>query len=181
MEDKNKYGDLLSPDIRLHRQWFREMVKLLGIKVLYRAPKPDKHFTTYGEIESNYEEPILVGCIFDQHPDQNTMKKIGWVSELQDNSSIIHVDYDLPGLQYGALFIVPSGLDDGNSRIFRVKRMTNSIVYPASIVCEIVPEYDNALDSQSTYDYTSSSFNLLDREGEEEVNYLEESFNGNIL
>ena len=59
MEQQNNYGLLLhKSDITLHRKWFKEMAKLLGIKVIYRAPRPDKHYTTYAEIESNYYEPI---------------------------------------------------------------------------------------------------------------------------
>lgn len=144
-----KYGQLLTPDIKIHRQYFREMCKLIGIKVLYRAPKIDKSYTTYREIEASYEEPILVGCIFDEHPSQQTLKKIGWVSELNENSSFIHVDYDLPGLQQGALFIVPSGLDDGKGRLFRVVKMVTEIVYPSSVTCEIVPEYEDDFESVS--------------------------------
>lgn len=139
--ENQKYGDLLHKDIKIHRQYFREMCKLLGIRVLYRAPRPDKQYTTYAEVDSNYMPPIMVGCIFDEHPTQQTLKKMGWVAELNGNSSFIHVDYDLPYLQQGALFIIPSGLDDGKARIFRVISMATSIVYPASIVCEIVPEY----------------------------------------
>lgn len=155
MQD-NRYGKLLHPEIKMHRQWFREMVKLLGIYVLYRAPKKEKKYTTYAEIDVNYEPPIKIGCIFDEHPTQQTLKKMGWMSELQDNSSIIHVDYDLPHLQQGSIFIIPSGLDDGKARIFRVVKMTTSMIYPASIACEIVPEYidsfteytDNGYDTQ---------------------------------
>ena len=55
---------------------------MLGIYVIYRAPKPNKRWTTYGEIDSNYEPPRLIGCIFDEHPTQQTLKKMGWVSEL---------------------------------------------------------------------------------------------------
>lgn len=192
-QEIRKYGQLLTPDIRIHRQYFREMVKLMGIHVLYRAPLEkkmdnkfsvekdsvptvhrvvnsegklvekeykanphytgrnpedkdkvhiyDKYYSMYGELDGRYEKPILVGCIFDQHPTQQTLKKIGWMSELGDNSSIIHVDYDLPGLQQGALFIVPSGLDDGKGRLFRVVKMSTDMIYPASVTCEIVPEY----------------------------------------
>lgn len=150
-----KYGQLVHPEIKMHRQWFREMVKLLGIYVLYRAPKKEKKYTTWAEVDVNYERPIKIGCIFDEHPTQQTLKKMGWMSELQDNSSIIHVDYDLPGLQNGALFIIPSGLDDGKARIFRVIKMTTSIVYPASITCEIVPEYIDSFDEKTDYGYDS--------------------------
>ncbi len=149
MIDNQKYGTLLTPDIRINRQYFREMCKLLGIRVLYRAPKVDKKYTTYREIEANYEPPILTGCIFDEHPTQQTLKKMGWVSELGENSSFIHVDYDLPGLQQGALFIIPSGLDDGKGRLFRVVKMVNEIVYPSSMTCEIVPEYTDNFEDMS--------------------------------
>jgi hypothetical protein len=51
------------------------------------------------------------------------------------------VPYDLPNLQVGALFEVPSGLDNGESRLFRVISMSNIMIYPASITCEIALEY----------------------------------------
>jgi len=162
--EEQKYGILLNSNIKLYRQWFREACKLLGIWVLYRAPKPDKHYTTYAEVESNYEEPLLIGCMFHEHPDQRTLKKIGWISELQENASLIDVDYDLPGLQKDALFIVPSGLDDGKGRLFRVVSLVNSIVYPSAITCEIVPEYENTFQPETAFEYTQSDFNLLNEE-----------------
>lgn len=159
-----KYGLLLNNDIKLHRNYFNEMVKLLGIQVIYRATLPNKHYTTYAEIESNYSQPILVGCIFDEHPTQQTLKKMGWVAELQQNSSIIHVPYDLPNLQQGCLFIVPSGIDNAKGRLFRVVSMSNSIAYPASVSCEIVPEYEDTFISETNYDYTHSTDNLISEE-----------------
>ena len=162
--ENEKYGLLLNQDIKIYRQYFREMVKMLGIYVIYRAPKPNKRWTTYGEIDSNYEPPKLIGCIFEEHPTQQTLKKIGWVSELQSNSSIIHVDYDLPNLQQGSLFIIPSGLDKAQGRLFRVEKLMNSIVYPASITCEIVPEYEDTFIPETQYDYSNSSFTSLNEE-----------------
>lgn len=156
-----KYGKLLYPDIKIHRQYFREMCKLIGIYVLYREPMSDKHYTTWAEMDANYKEPIKVGCIFDEHPSEKSMRKAGWMSELDDNSSIIHVDYDLPGLQAGALFIIPSGLDDGRGRIFRVVRMQNIAVYPASITCEIVPEYFSNMKESTKYVEKPNGGNLL--------------------
>ena len=158
-----KYGGLLTPDIKLHRKWFKEMTKLLGIQVIYRAVLPGKKYTTYAELDTNFDKPLMVGCIFDEHPTQQTLKKMGWVSELQESSSIIHVPYDLPNLQQGALFIVPSGLDDGKGRMFRVVKLTNSIVYPASITCEIVPEYEDTF-QPSLHNHEQTSFNLLNEE-----------------
>lgn len=164
MEDRERYGQLLTPDIKLHRQYFREMVKLLGIRILYRSPYPGKSWTTYGEIDSNYNPPILTGCLFDQHPDQKTMKKLGWVSELQDNMSVIHVDYDLPNLQVGSLVIVPSGIDNSQGRLFRIVEISVGIIYPASASCVIVPEYEDTFIPETDYDFERSSFNLLNVE-----------------
>ena len=162
-DSTSKYGKLLQPDIKLFRSFFEEMVSLIGIKVFYRAPMPNKHYTNYTEIESNYYDPIEVGCIFDEHPTQQTLKKMGWVSELQESSSIIHVPYDLPAIQQGALFYIPSGLDGAPARLFRVAKLMNSIVYPASISCEIVPEFETTFVPEQ-YDYKHSSFNVLNQE-----------------
>lgn len=136
----------------------------MGIYVLYRAPLEGKHYTTYAELDSNFAKPILTGCIFDEHPTQQTLKKLGWMSELQEASSIIHVDYDLPGLQQGALFIVPSGIDNAKGRVFRVVKMSVGMYCPTSVTCEIVPEYENTFVNDAAYEYTHESLNLLDDE-----------------
>ena len=129
MESGN-YGALLNgPDIKLHRQYFTEMCDLIGVKVLFYAPKENKHWTTYAEIKTNFYDPILVSCIFEDHPNQYTMKKLGWDSELQENASLISVPYDLKDLQVGAIFIVPSSIDNTKGRVFRVVRMRNSMIY----------------------------------------------------
>ena len=49
----------------------------------------------------------------------------------------------MPDLQAGALFDVPSGLDNGADRTFRVISLSNIMIYPASIACEIALEYDS--------------------------------------
>lgn len=166
MESGN-YGALLNgPDIKLHRQYFTEMCDLIGVKVLFYAPKENKHWTTYAEIKTNFYDPILVSCIFEDHPNQYTMKKLGWDSELQENASLISVPYDLKDLQVGAIFIVPSSIDNTKGRVFRVVRMRNSMIYPSSITCELVPEYENTF-SSSEYSYKNSSFNLLNDEEED--------------
>ena len=167
LNNNNNYGTLLDEqNIKLHRVYFEEMCNLIGIKVLYYAPRADKHWTTYAEIESNYYDPILVGCIFEDHPNQYTMKKLGWDSELQENASLISVPYDLKKLQVGSIFIVPSGIDNSKGRVFRVVSMRNSMIYPSSITCEIVPEYENTFSSDQ-YDFKNSSFNLLNDESED--------------
>lgn len=140
---KTDYGLLITKDIKLHRTWFKQMTALHGINCKYKAPLPNKTYDIHGDLQTGYAPEILVGCIFEEHPDQKSLKKAGWVAELQENSSMIHVPYDLPNLQVGALFEVPSGLDTGESRTFRVISMSNIMIYPASITCEIALEYES--------------------------------------
>lgn len=159
-QDEQKYGTLLTPDIKIYRKFFQELVELQGIKVVYWAPRTDKHYTLHGEIESNYQNPDVIGCIFEEYPDQNSMRKKGWVVELQEGASLISVPYDLHDIQAGALFVVPSGLDNTKGRLFRVTRLLNIMIYPSSITCEIVPEWENTLPN-SKMDRQYQDFNLL--------------------
>ena len=177
--DPSQYGFLLTPAIKLHRRWFIEMSKLIGIRVEYRFPKNPilddngnetcknnygVNWTTYAEIDSKYSCPQNIYCIFDQHPDQQTLKKVGWMSELQENASIIHVQYDLMKLQYGCLFKLPGGLDNSKGRVFRVVKITNGIIYPASLMCEVVPEYyDIYVPDQNTHQ-NNSNMDVLNNE-----------------
>lgn len=155
------YGLLINrEDILLHRNYFNELVTMMGVQVKHRAPRPDKHYTTYAEIESNYYEPDQVGCIFTDHLDQRTMKKLGWNSELMSDAAVISVPYDLNGIQQGSLFYVPSAFDNTSDRLFRVVEISSIMIYPASLTCKIVPEYSNTF-SKNLHDHTRNSFNLL--------------------
>ena len=171
MEDKDTGLLLSKKNITLHRQWFKQFVKLKGINVKYQAPNecygPNK-YNDYGETDiKKYHDPIIVGCIYDEHPTQKTMKKMGWNAELSDTSVIIHVPYDVPGLQAGALFTIPPGLDNAEPRLFKVLRMQNSAIYPSSITCELGPVLDDTYEPSTVRDFSSTNFNLLDDESEE--------------
>ena len=85
---------------------------------------------------------------------------MGWASELSENAIIIHVDYDLPNLQQGAFFVIPSGIDCAEGRVFRLVKMSTGMIYPASTTCELVPEYADTF-SDAQYNYDNTSFNLL--------------------
>lgn len=154
-------------NIELHRRYFTEMTKLLGISVIYRAPRENsKTWNSYGELNTYYYEPQIVGCIFDEHPTVWTMKKLGWNAESLESVSLIHVPFDLPKLQVGALFIVPDPLNPSSGRLFRVTRMSTSLVYPASITCELAPEWESNFKS-SHFNHTHDDFNLLNEEEEQ--------------
>lgn len=117
----------------------------------------------YSEIESNYEKAQVIDCIFEEHIDQRTMKKLGWNAELVEGEAIISVPYDLPAIQVGALFIIPSGIDCAEGRLFRVSQLSTIQIYPASITCKLVPEFEDTF-SSSQFNHTHNSFNLLNEE-----------------
>ena len=131
--------------MKFYRKFFEELVRLQGIKVVYYAPRPDKHYTIHGELMSNYQDPEVVGCIFQAYPDQRSLRKRGWVVELQEGSSLISVPYDLHDLQRGALFAIPSGIDNTQGRLFRVESLLTTMIYPSSVTCEIVPEWEDTI------------------------------------
>lgn len=165
MENKDTGLLLDKSNILLQRQYFKEMTRLIGINVLYRAPiKGSKKYDGYGELDAFYQPPVVVGCIFDEHPTQWTMKKLGWVSELSENVSVISLPYDLQDLQVGSLIIVPSGIDNAEGRVFKVTRMSTISIYPASITCEIGPMYVNKDEAAPHVDFTNTNFNLLKEE-----------------
>lgn len=161
MDQYSNYGLLINPDIKLHRMWFKQMTKLHGINCIYKAPKNSKNFDVHGELETNEYPGVVVGCIFQDHPDQKSLKKMGWVTELQEGSSIIHVPYDLENLEVGAHFIVPSGIDNAVGRVFRVISMSNIMIYPASIACEIAPEYETSETNNTVNSFVNNNFTLL--------------------
>ena len=159
-----QYGLLLNQkDILLQRKYFDEMTKMIGVRVIHRAPRNSKTYTTYAEIDTNFYEPEMVGCIFEEHPTQKTMKKLGWNSELSENASLISVPYDLRGLQKGSLFVVPSAFDNTKGRLFRVVEIYGEMIYPCSLSCRIVPEFENTF-TDNSFNHKRDSFNLLNRE-----------------
>lgn len=165
MENRDTGLLLNKNNILLHRKYFKEMVKLIGINVLFRSPiKGMKQHTKYGELDARYNQPVSVGCIFEEHPTIWTMKKLGWSVEQQEQVSVIHVPYDLEGLEEGALFIIPSGIDNSQGRVFRIIKMSTIQVYPASIACQIAPEWESSAEKSEIEDFKNSDFNVLTEE-----------------
>ena len=170
----NPYGLLYKQDVLIQRQYFVEMTKLLGITVMYTYPKvigdnsdelsalpSQKEYSIYGEQRGKYEDWIPIGCIFEEYPTQQSLRKLGWLTELQENASIIHLPYDTPGLQRGSLVVVPMGVNSNTGRLFKVTRLSNIMLYPASISCEIVPEWENSLSESQVNNFSESNFNVL--------------------
>lgn len=158
MEDN--YGLLINKDIKLHRAHFREMTSLLGIKVKYKAPIMD--YTTQSEMRPlRYKEPQTVGVIFEEHVDQKTAKLLGWNAELMQSAALIHMPYDLEGLQVGGLVEVPAAFEGAPSRLFRIVEVYTIMIYPASVTCQIVPEFGDTAQRSEIEEFNFSNFNLL--------------------
>ena len=66
----------------------------------------------------------------------------------------------------GCLFILPSGLDNAPGGIFKVLRMTNVAIYPASIACELGLVFLDTDEAATINDFHHSNFNLLDAEND---------------
>ena len=73
----NDYGKLIQVPIGLMRNYFKEMVSLRGVICQYQYPLINKQYTLQGELDTSYSEPISVGCIFNDHLDQRTARKLG--------------------------------------------------------------------------------------------------------
>lgn len=172
MEQKDIGMLLREKNIKLQRYYFNQTVKLIGVQCVYRAPLENKSWDGWGELNSYFQPPQTVGVLFEDHPTQKSLKKRGWVAELDENSSIIDVPYDLPDLQVGALFIVPSGLDNTKGRVFRVISMSNISVYPVSIACEIAPVYESTFDRQQLNFSDKNMGILLDEDKSENFHIL---------
>ena len=148
--------------IKLHRQYFKQFLRLHGVNVQYRSPRDSsKTYNGYGELDTLYNQPIQISCIWDEHPQQKTMKMLGWNAELIDNNVLVHVPYDTPGLQAGCLLTIPSGLDNAPPRVFKVLRLSNIAIYPASVTCELGPILEDTSPKSQVIDYSKSNFNLL--------------------
>ncbi|MCM1323016.1 MAG: hypothetical protein NC218_02420 [Acetobacter sp.] len=130
---------ILQNDLTIFRYYASEQLDMYGISALYYQPKPGKHFTVAGEISANYFDPIPCKILFDQVPKISTLKKLGWVTELDQEASLINVHFDTPGIQQGALYEVKDPLKPDAGRLFRVTKLQTGILYPAFVTCQIVP------------------------------------------
>ena len=168
MDNKDTGILLHKADIQLYRTWFKQAVKLLGINVLYRAPREGKQYDNWGELDTAYYEPVQVACIYQDHPTQQTAKKLGWNAELSEGATLIVVPYDLPKLQVGSLFIIPPGIDGAEARVFKVLKMQVTAVYPSEITCELGPMLRSNSDRSDTKDFSQRNMSVIVEETDDD-------------
>lgn len=168
MENRDTGLLLNRTNLSLQRRYFSEMVKLLGVQAKYLSPRKAKEYTLHGETPFRELDTQVVGCVFEEHPTAKTMKKLGWNTERSESSSVISVPYDLEGLEVGGLFLIPSPFDNSKPRLFRVISISAIMIYPASLSCELAPEWLDTMDT-SYKNYVDNTTNLL-RDSEQDNN-----------
>ena len=150
---------IIQDDAKIFKYYAKEALEMYGIDANYYQCKPGRTFTTLGELKSCYYSPISAKVIFDQAPTVRTLKKLGWVTEADSTQPIIHVDFDLPGIEVGCLFNIKDPLRRDSGRMFRITKMSAGILYPATLTCQIVAIVgDDIEETTDPYDGNSSIF-----------------------
>ena len=130
---------ILQNDLTALRYYMEEMLDMYGVPAKYYQIKPGHKFTVAGEISAHYFNPTNCKVLFDQVPKISTLRKLGWLTELDQAASLIHIAFDTAGIAFGALYEIKDPLTPDSGRLFRVTKMQTGIIFPAFITCQIVP------------------------------------------
>ena len=153
-------GLLTQDDSTLYRGWFKEVSKLRGFSVGYQYPLgTDK--TIHSEPNIRLSEPENIDIIFNENPTVDTLRKLGWVSELNDQKPIIaQLPFDTPHLARYARIIIPPFLEiNSRSRVFQITNMKTIIEFPDCWTVSLVPVFDSYQDDN---EYIDSNNNYID-------------------
>lgn len=132
-------NSILQNDLEILRYYMDEKLDLYGIPAQYYQVKPGMTWTVAGEMKANYFDAVRTKVLFDQAPTVSTLRKLGWLTELNgDTQPIVHVSYNLPGLSVGCVFEVKDPLAIDQGRLFRVTKMSVGIIFPAFVTCQLV-------------------------------------------
>lgn len=135
-------GLLNRSDSKIFRQYFAEMVKLLGQSVGYQYVV-EKNLTIHSEDNSKLSMPIRIDIMFDENPTVDTLNTLGWVSELNEQRPIvINMPYNTPNLTVNARIIVESVDGVDRPRVFKITKIVSDLEFPDAYTCAIVPVYD---------------------------------------
>lgn len=150
---------IIQNDAKIFKYYADEALDLYGIPCQYFQCKPGKSFTTLGEMKSCYYDAVWTKVIFDQAPNVKTLRKLGWVTELDEQQPIVHVKFDLPGIEIGCLFNIKDPLRVDKGRMFRITKMSVGILYPATLTCQLAAIVgDDIEETTNPYDGNESIF-----------------------
>lgn len=155
-------GYLTDRDVRIYRNWFREMAHLRGIPVQYRYPvKLDP--TIHSEMLTELSDPIDMDIIFETNPRTSVLKQIKWISEFPNDKPYIAIlPYEAPNLcTECTIAIHPIDNLNETPREFKITSINTILEFPESWTCTVAPIFDT-LDGTPKNDYDDSNFNYID-------------------
>jgi hypothetical protein len=141
-------NSLIKKDALMFRKYFQEMLRKYGIDCSYFSVKEGTaKYNVNGEFSAEYNKPVGTQVLFDQVPKISTLKKLGWSTPTDESQPILHIDYDLPGLQVGCLFSIEDPLRPGKGRLFRITKMSLGIIYPMCVTAQVVAVVGDLLEN----------------------------------
>ena len=135
-------GLLNRQDAKIFRGYFNEMVKLIGQSVGYQYVVK-KELTIHSEDNSILSAPIRIDILFDENPQVDTLNRLGWVSELnQQKPIVINMPYNTPNLTVNARVTIESVDGVARPRVFKITKIVSDLEFPDAYTCAIVPVFD---------------------------------------
>lgn len=135
-------GLLNREDSRIFRQYFKEMVKLIGQSVGYQYIV-ERKYTIHSEDNSKLSAPVRIDVLFDENPTVDTLNRLGWVSELNEQKPIIvNMPYDTPNLSVNARLLIESVDGTPRPRVFKITQIESDLEFPDAYTCAAVPIFD---------------------------------------
>ena len=87
--------------------------------------------------------PMRIDILFDDNPQVDTLNRLGWVSELNEQKPIvINMPYNTPNLTVNARVIVESVDGVERPRVFKITKIVSDLEFPDAYTCAIVPVFD---------------------------------------
>lgn len=156
-------GLLTQPDSTIFRQFFKEMAKLRGIRVIYQYPI-DMKFTQYAEENpKGFSEEIEMDIIFNENPKVTTLRKYGWVSETpEDKPYTAELPYDAKNLCKGCRISIIPPLPLAPKRVFVITDIQSNLEFPDSWICKLAPVFFKKTGNKLDYKDKNNVFMNLD-------------------
>lgn len=135
-------GLLNRQDAKIFRQYFSEMVKLIGISVGYQYVV-ERKMTIHSEDNSVLSTPIRLDVLFDENPQVDTLNRLGWVSEINGQKPVVvNMPYNTPNLTVNARVIIESVDGVERPRVFKITQIVSDLEFPDAFTCALVPVFD---------------------------------------
>lgn len=137
-------GLLNRNDSTIFRHYFKEMAKMIGITVIYQYPI-DMQFSIYAEENpKGFSEEIKMDIIFEENPKVTTLRKYGWVSNLdEDKPYMATLPYDAKNLCKGCRITIVPPEPLASKNVFVITDIKANLEFPDSWVCKLAPVFFN--------------------------------------